>query len=408
MPELRITTMKTFLDICPKQLIAEHRIADAIIRVKCVGGGVSTIMFRGLEEPDKHRSLNLNGAYIDESSQTTEEAFTLLQGRLRGKHVRKIIMTTNSGGRDWGWRLFVDKRDMKSEAAKSLFYSIKAPSTENIHLPEGYVENMMQTWSEDRIKREILADEDSFQGQVYTEFNRSIHVIKPFRIPAHWQRHIRIDHGLRNPAAVLFFAIGPDSEVYLYREFYQKEWLINEIIKGKPKEVGVGGWATMEKFISAKIDPSTKIRTGKDGTSAYDEYYRHWPKQYPPLGFAKNNVSLGIDRVKSYLKVNPKTNQPLLYFFDTCVNTLDEIATYKWQELKPGQEDAKSDKEAPIKVHDHAMDALRYMIVDLPDPTLPEDSRKKLKPGTLERRLSDELQAVHNPVQKDPFGSGSI
>ncbi len=102
MPELRTTTYKTFLDVCPTDLIVEHRVADAEIKIRGPNG-VSTIYFRGLDEPDKLRSMNLNAAYIDEANQTTEQAFLLLQGRLRGKYVRKIFITQNSGGHDWSW-----------------------------------------------------------------------------------------------------------------------------------------------------------------------------------------------------------------------------------------------------------------------------------------------------------------
>lgn len=407
-PELKLTTYKTFLEICPPELIVEHRVADAVVKIRSASGKISNIIFRGLDEPEKLKSLNLNGFYIDEATQVSEEAFLLLQGRLRGSHVRKGILTTNSAGRSWSWRYFVDKSMFKNDFIKNQFLNISAPSTENYHLPDGYVQSMLDSWSEDRIKREIMADEDSFVGQVYSEFRRDIHVVKPFRIPEHWERHIRLDHGLRNPACALFFAIGNDGEVYLYKEFYESEWLINEIVNGKKVHAqyqpGIAALGKHEQFVSCKIDPSTKIRTGKDGTSSYDEYYRHWPKTWPMLGFAKNDVTLGIDRVKSYLKVNPTTGKPLLYIFDTCTNTLDEIATYKYPELKPMQVDRKAEHEKPVKVHDHAMDALRYMIADLPDPSKPEEVKTKTKYQTLERSLVNELKAIHNPPQRDPFG----
>lgn len=408
--DLRDTTLKTFLEICPKELIAEHRIADKIVRIKNARGGTSEIMFRGLDEPDKLRSLNLNGAYIDEANQVTEDAFTLLQGRLRGKHVRKIVLTTNSSGRNWLWKMFKDKSMFTSEWAKSQFYDIHAPSTENVHLPDGYVQSMMESWSEDRIKREVLADEDSFAGQVYSEFKREVHVVKPFRIPDHWERHIRMDHGYRNPAAVGFFAVSPEGEVYLYREFYQKEWLIGEIVNGKKENAtfypGIAQLGKDEKFVSAKIDPSTKNRNGRDGTSDYDEYYRVWPRQWPNLGFARNDVQVGIDRVKSYLKTNPRTNKPLLYIFETCTNTLTEIATYKYPELRPEQTDKQAEKEKPVKAHDHAMDMLRYMIVDLPDPTKADEIKEKFKTACLERSLLKEIGKIHKPEPRDPFEGG--
>lgn len=413
MPELKITTYQTFIDICPPELILEHRIADAMVKLRSAGGSIATIIFRGLDEPDKLRSLNLNGFYIDEANQVSEEAFLLLQGRLRGKHVRKGILTMNTGGHDWSWRYFVSKQDLTSEWAKAQFVNIKAPSTENHHLPDGYVEGMLATWSEERIKREVLADEDSFQGQVYSDFKRDLHVVKPFRIPDNWIRHIRIDHGFRNPAAVLYFAVSPDGEVYLYREFYEREWLINEIINGKKEaeyrpgiaSLGRYGHENAEVFETAKIDPSTKNRNGRDGTSDYDEYHRHWPTKWPILGFAKNDVQVGIERVKSYLKPHQKSGKPMLYIFESCKNTLDELSTYKYPELKTGENEKKAEPEKPIKARDHAMDALRYMIVDLPDPTPQPDAKEKTRVGTLERALFKELNSVHNPLPKDPWGS---
>lgn len=405
--DLRDTTYKTFLEICPKELIADHRIAERTIRIKNAYGTLSNIYFRGLDEPDKLRSMNLNGGLIDEGNQTSEEAFALLQGRLRGKHVRKLIYVTNSSGRNWLWKYWVDKGCFKTDWVKNQFYNIHAPSTENIHLPPGYVQSMLESYSDDRIKREVLANEDSFTGQVYPEFKRDIHVVKPFRIPDHWERHIRIDHGFRNPAAALFFAVSPDSEVYLYKELYESEWLIHEIVGGKKVHAqdkpGIAALAGLDKFVSAKIDPSTKNRRGVTGTSDFDEYYRVWPKKLPPLATAKNDVQVGIDRVKSYLKVNPKNNRPLCYIFDTCTETLGEMVTYKYPELKEGQADTKAESEKPVKAHDHAMDAFRYMIVDLPDPTKIDEIKEKFKYSTLERSLSKEIDKIHNPESKDPF-----
>lgn len=411
-PELKLTTYKTFLDLCPKELIVDHRIAEGVVVLRSANGQVSNVMFRGLDEPDKHRSLNLNMFFIDEAAQVSEEAFLLLQGRLRGKHVRKGIITMNTGGHDWSWRMFVSKQDFTNEWIKDQFFNIKAPSTENVHLPDGYVESMMASWSEDRIKREILADEDSFEGMVYNEFKRDTHVVKPFRIPDSWERHIRIDHGYRNPAAVGFFAVNPEGEVFLYREFYEREWLISEIFDGKKLgphyHRGIKGLADLstdngEKFFSAKIDPSTKNRSGVDGLSPYDEYYRHWPNRWPILGFARNDVQLGIERVKSYLKPHPKTGRPLFFVFDDCKNFLDEISTYRYPELKTGENEKKNEPEKPVKARDHMMDLTRYMLIDLPDPAAPIPAIAKTRPNTLERALFNELDRIKNPAPKDPL-----
>ena len=64
----------------------------------------------------------------------------------------------------------------------------------------------------------------SQSGLVYPEFDRSVHVCKPFEIPAHWPRDMSIDFGVRNPFACLWIAHDQDKDVlYVYREYYKTE-----------------------------------------------------------------------------------------------------------------------------------------------------------------------------------------
>ena len=183
MPELRTTTYKTFLDICPPELIVEHRVAEAMIKISTPSGKPSIIYFRQLEEAEKLRSMNLSGFYIDEANQVSEEAFMLLQGRLRGEGIRKGILTTNPKGHDWIYRWFLQKDHITKDSVKAQYHLIKAPSTENVHLPSDYLQSMMASWSDERIQREVEGSFDAFEGMVYHEFRRDIHVVRPFKIP---------------------------------------------------------------------------------------------------------------------------------------------------------------------------------------------------------------------------------
>ena len=411
MPELKITTLKTFLEICPKELIAEHRVADGIIRLRSMGGKISNIIFRQLDEPDKLRSLNLNAFYIDEASQTSEAAFTLLQGRLRGPHVRKGFITSNPAGHDWIYQWWVKQDMFKTPETKKLFRLIKAPSTENTHLPPGYVQSMMETWSEDRIQREIMGSFDAFEGQVYSEFRRDVHVVRPFKIPAEWSRIAGADHGFRNPACWLWGAIDYDGNVYVYREYYEREMLIEEIVKGRKKSKSVekhiqGVLERMkgEKLEGAFIDPSTKRSQGTTGGSDWDTYLEHLPAGFPLIP-AQNDVAPGIDRVKSYLKQHPRTNKPKLFIFETCDNLIEEMSKYRYKELRQEQMGKKAEYEEPVKTDDHACDALRYMIMSRPDPAKNlDDIYNKIKKGSLEESLYLDLQKKKKPRKStDPW-----
>jgi PBSX family phage terminase large subunit len=389
-PELKTTTYKTFLEICPPELILEHRIAEATVRIRSVGG-VANIYFRPLEEPDKFRSMNLNAFLIDEANQVSEEAFMLLQGRLRGKHWRKGLVVSNPNGHDWLYRWFFKKDHLANDWYRRQYKLIKAPSTENKHLPDGYIESLKAAWSEDRIKREIDGSFDAFEGMVYHEFRRDVHVIKPFRIPQDWPRYIGIDHGYRNPSAWVWVAVGPDGELYAYKEYYEREKLIGDVCSDVMK------LNAYDKIIDACIDPSTKARRGARGESDYDEYVRCLPREFP-LTMARNDKTLGINRVKEYLKINPANNKPLLYIFDTCDNLLEEMTQYRYQEQQSGQEHKKAEKEEPYKVNDHALDALRYVVMLMPEPYKEViDPLKKFKTHSLEYALNREIQRFKAP-----------
>lgn len=399
MPELKDTTYRTFKEICPPELIVEDRIADMIIRVKSSDGGVSSILFRGLEEPDKLRSLNLSGFMIDEAAQVSEAAFMLLQGRLRGKGLRKGIIVQNPGGHNWCWRWFVKQDHINDPKVKSLFLNIQAPSTENRHLPDGYVETMKATWSIERVQREIMGSDDSFEGMVYSDFDRSVHVIQPFRIPDEWTRVIGIDHGYRNPSAWIYGAVDYDGTVYIYDEYYDKEKLIKDICKANIAKIG------KTKIEQARIDPSTRARRGTTGLSDLDAYFESLPGGFPLL-MANNDKTAGIDRVKTYLKVNPETNKPRVMLFSTCVNLIDEISKYRYAELTPARQGKINEKEEPMKVDDHACDAFRYLIMTRPESSpKKEDFYKKVAYTSLEGALYRELKDLKKPLKSnDPFG----
>lgn len=394
-PELKLTTYKTFLEICPPELILEHRVADQIIKIRSQDGKVSNIIFRGMEEPDKHRSLNLNAAYLDEASQISEEAFALLQSRLRGRAFRKIIATTNPNGHSWLYRYWI-RKDWANPVMKTKFLAITAPSTENVHLPDGYVQNMLDGWSKERVDREVLGSWDAFAGQVYGELSRSVHLIKPFQVPGDWTRFLSADHGYRNPTCVGFWAVDYDGNMYLRKSFYKSDWIIEEICKGR-RDTGEPGIISMnagEKHDGLWIDPSTKADRGKD--SDWTTYLDHLPKDWS-LFPANNEVMVGIDQVKQYLKADERTGKPRLYIFDVPENkeVIEELFQYRWEELTPGQELAKNNKEAPVKRDDHGPDMLRYAVMSRPsNPKVADLRAKRRNQSTLSGSVQRELHEL--------------
>lgn len=72
--------------------------------------------------------------------------------------------------------------------------------------------------------------------------------------------------------------------------------------------------------------------------------------------------------MKTYLELQPHYDEkrwpkgkPKLFIFKTCPMMIKEIKQYRWKENDEGG------REEPIKKNDHAMDELRYYLMDRPE-----------------------------------------
>jgi hypothetical protein len=197
----------------------------------------------------------------------------------------------------------------------------------------------------------------------------------------------------------VFGAVDEDGNIVIYNEHYVNETLIEDICKkGIAPKVGT------DKIACMYIDPSTKAKRNQHGGLAYSDfstYLDHLPRGVP-LAIANNDVSVGIDRVKSFLRVNPKSKKPRLTIFDTCTNLLEEIGEYRWAELTASQEGSKNQKEEPRKYNDHAMDALRYLVMSRPDPSKPDHKTNHPFP-TMSASIKRDFESYRKPKETDPF-----
>ena len=207
-----------------------------------------------------------------------------------------------------------------------------------------------------------------FEGQIYPEFDRSIHVIKPFSIPKEWERLVAIDHGMVNPTAAVYGAIDYDDNLYIYDEYYSPGIVSQHAkeILAKTEGQEISFWL---------IDPSTAAKTReKDGMpwSVIEEYedYGIWATP------ANREVLAGINRVKEFLnldekRISPVTHKapsPRLYIMSNCTNLLWEFPQYQWKKMSSVTN--RNEPERPRDFNDHALDALRYLIMSrFPPPS---------------------------------------
>ena len=169
-------------------------------------------------------------------------------------------------------------------------------------------------------------------GAIYPVAESEV-VCEPFVIPDHWARCYGMDVGWNTTAAV-WGAHDRDADVvYIYTEHYrgQAEPSVHaEAIKARGK------------WIQGAIDPASRGRLQDDGAQLL--------QMYTDLGLllaeAENAVESGLYEVWQRLSTGR------LKIFRTCVNTLAEYRLYR--------RDAKGRR---VKERDHAMDALRYLVM---------------------------------------------
>ena len=75
---------------------------------------------------------------------------------------------------------------------------------------------------------------------------------------------------------------------------------------------------------------------------------------------ANKDVDSGIQKVAERLVVQAD-GRPRLFIMRNCTSLINEFGKYQWRSRREGS----PAKEEPLKVDDHAMDALRYMVQEV-------------------------------------------
>lgn len=176
------------------------------------------------------------------------------------------------------------------------------------------------------------------EGLIYSNFNKKRHIVET-KERQYEEYYITIDYGTQNPFAMILFG-RINITWYAIKEYYYDGRKNN---KQKTDEqyykdlVDFAGNLNIEQII---IDPSASSMI-----ACIRSYGQFSVKK------AVNDVIDGIRDVCTALEVG------LLLINDCCKYIEMEMNTYAWDEK------AKGDK--PLKISDHAMDAIRYLFFTL-------------------------------------------
>jgi hypothetical protein len=345
-PTLRDRQVSKIKEEFPKELGVVKTTAASGLGFYLHGGGM--IALRNLDDPSKYQSAEFAAIGVDELTKHTLEMFNILRGSLRWPGVDRpqFLAATNPGsiGHLWVKSFFIDKEfPPEMESLKDEFAFVKALPADNPHLNKTYWDDL-NTLPPALARAWVYGDWDVFEGQVFSEWRRDLHVLDPHEIPDNWIRWRSVDWGYAAPFCCLWLARHPDMEFSLvYRELYEKGLTdpeqVDMILAHSPDD---------EKIVYSLADPSmwTKRSTERTTRSSFSVYR----DMGLLLTKADNDRIGGWRRVHEALTV--REGIPRLQIFNTCKNLIRTLPAMPYDKVR--LEDVDTHAE------DHAPDALRY------------------------------------------------
>lgn len=327
---------------------------------------------------------------LEEATHFTErqrEYLTTANRGTRTDFTPRMYYTANPGGVGHAWfkRLFIDRQYRTGEHAEDYVF-IPANVYDNrvlIARDPGYVKTL-EALPEQRRRAYLMGDWDVFAGQYFTEFDRSLHVVRPFVLPPSWRRYLAMDYGL-DMLAAYWIAVDLQGFAYVYRELYQSDLIISEAAKAIVSLTGD------ETLCRALAPPDLWNRRQDSGKSAAELFYEHGLR----LTRAGNDRVQGWYELREWLKpCRDEWGRPAarLRIFQNCKNLIRTLPQLSHDEKNP------NDVASTPHELTHAPDAIRYFVSGRPQKTDRKDRRPRFAfSGPAPRRPGETLGNGQQP-----------
>lgn len=321
----------------------------------------STITIGGMDRPSRIMSSEYDLVYVQEATELMEEDWEALTTRLRNWKVtfQQILADCNPDRPTHWLKLRADLG--KVRMLTSLHEDNPVLFDEQGSITPNGAEYMSKLDALTGVRRERLrfGRWAAAEGIIYEDWSERHHLIDPFKIPNSWRRYWAVDFGFTNPFVCQMWAEDPDGRLILYREFYHTKWtndvharyILSKVLDDRdqwtePRPTGIicdhdaEGRAVFAREIG--IGTIAAIKTVTEGIQAVQQR----------MVLAGD----GKPRIQIMRGCRVKTDPDLLDA-KKPTSSEEEITGYIWDK-STGQ----VVKETPLKLNDHGMDAMRYMV----------------------------------------------
>ena len=348
----------------------------------------------------------------------TQDKYNYLMSRNRPTGPGTVVYmraTANPGGIGHGWvkarfitpappgtRMvqLVDVKKPDGSVAKLRRTRVFIPSTvfDNKKLLEndpGYL-GTLASLPEAEKQALLYGDWDSFNGQVFTEWRndpahyedqRWTHVIKPFRIPAHWHIWRGYDFGYSKPFSVGWYAADEEGRLYRIKELYGCTGTPNEGLRIDPveqarriREAEQNDPMLKGRVIQGVADPAIFNESQGESIAQMQEKYPYFVTWRPG-----DNTRIAGKMQLHYRLAFDAEGRPMFQVFDTCRHFIRTIPNLVYDESNV--EDIDTTQE------DHIYDECRYVLME--NPISPRQVRKE----TVLRDDPLDMDARRSPIR---------
>lgn len=290
-------------------------------------------IFGGKDErsQDLIQGITLAGCFFDEVALMPQSFVNQATGRCSVEGSKFWFNCNPDGQYHWFKTDWIDKRK-----DKKLLY-LHFTMDDNLSLSGKIKERYRSMYSGVFFKRFILGLWVVAEGIIYDMFSSGRHVVDNLDSLAMENCHVSCDYGTQNATVFLLWCRDKHGKHICFKEYYYSGRDEDSQKTDSEYADDLEKWLDGIRPLKIIIDPSAA------------SFIAELKKRGYRVKKAKNDVLDGIRFVASLLSLGK------IGIYKGCTNTLQEFASYRWDEKAAGRGEDK-----PVKEHDHCMDALRY------------------------------------------------
>lgn len=292
------------------------------------------------------------GAYVDELTLLPAGFLTELLGRLSLPGAKLFGTTNPDGPAHWFKVEYIDQQH-RLDLAHFTFTLDDNPS-----LDPAYVSAIKAEHQGLWYRRLILGEWVAAEGTVYEAWNPEQHVVKSLPTIDRWFA-VGLDYGTTNPLDALLIGRGtePDAEgrpvtrLYVGNEWRHDPKVAKVRLTDAQHSQNLREWLQQVPRCDGSADVGVRPDFMVVDPSAASFMEQLLADRVHNLQPADNSVVDGIRTVSSLLAADR------LRVHESCTDLIREMASYSWDDKA-----TEAGQDKPLKVADHAVDALRYGI----------------------------------------------